>query len=308
VAHLGVVMHAGCGLVLDLIASPLRTHDMGTAVALHATLQRGDVLVGDRGFCSYAHIALIAQKGVEAVLRAHQRQIICFGPRRHATAKRQRTGGPTSRFVRSLGRDDQVVEWVKPSWVPTWASDEQYALLPDRLAVREVAYAVRRKGYRTRRVTLVTTLLDAQRYTREALAELYVQRWQIEVNFRHLKGTLGMDVLRCRTVDGVMKELWMFVLVYNLVRTVMLAAAQRQCVDPARISFVDTLRWLCHRRAHEPLTDLLVNPHRQGRIEPRVRKRRPKQYADMTRPRAQLHNQLKNQPLNWDFPFAASEA
>jgi len=297
VAHLGAVVHAASGLVLDLIASPLRTHDMATAAGLHATLGEGDVLVGDRGFCSYAHLALIALDGLHAVLRAHQRQIICFGPRRHAKAKRQAKGGPTSIFVRRLGRKDQLVQWVKPKTVPAWMTDQQYAALPARLTVRELAYTVRIRGRRTRHVTLVTTLTDPARYPREALADVYQQRWQIEVNFRHLKETLGMDVLRCQSVDGVMKELWMFMLVYNLVRAVMLAAARRQDVDPDRISFVDTLRWLRYRRTNTPLVNLIVNPIRDGRIEPRVRKRRPKPYPRMTRPRHQLRKELTNQTL-----------
>ncbi len=294
VAHLCAIMHAGSGMILDLMASPLRTHDMADAVKHHEKMKPGDVLVGDRGFCSYAHLALISLGAMYAVFRAHQRQIICFGKRRHGAAKQKRRGEPTSIFVRSLGHQDQVVRWVKSPHRPKWMSGEQFASLPDSLLLRELAYPVRRKGFRTRHITLVTTLVDADCYSKQELARLYFERWEIETNFRHLKQTMEMDVLRCQTVDGVMKELWMFAMVYNLVRAAMMKAAHRQGVPPNRISFVDALRFLRHVKLGQCLCDLIVNPHREGRIEPRVVKRRPKQYKHMQQPRDKLRKHLEN--------------
>ena len=122
------------------------------------------------------------------------------------------------------------------------------------------------------------------RYPKEKLAEAYGLRWTIETAFAHLKTTMKMDVLRCQTVRGVQKELTMFLLVYNLVRMTLLEAAQRQGVSPDRISFVDALRWLATARPGEELPDLVVNPLRPGRAEPRVRKRRPKQYPLLQQP------------------------
>ena len=116
--------------------------------------------------------------------------------------------------------------------------------------------------------------------------------WKIETNFRHLKTTKGMDVLKCKTVDGVLKELAVFVLVYNLVRLVMLRAAQRQETPPDRISFIDALRWLRDARGRDEVIDLIVNPLRPGRVEPRVIKRRMKEYPLMKRPRDELRQRL----------------
>ena len=120
--------------------------------------------------------------------------------------------------------------------------------MPNSIVVRELRYQIAQPGCRTREVTLVTTLLDPILYPAIELAELYAQRWQIETNLRHLKQTLHMDVLRTKTVAGVQKELLMFALVYNLVRLVMLRAAERQGVPPDRISFTDAMRWLRHAR------------------------------------------------------------
>jgi len=291
VAHLLVLFHAHSGSLLKTLALPLRTHDVSQAAALHAELHEGDVLVGDRAFASYAHLALCRGRGLHGVFRAHQKQLISFRPRRRRAAKGER-GKPHSRWLKRLGQHDQLVEYFKPKRRPAWMSREDFARLPDSLVVRELRYTIRQRGYRTRVVTLVTTLLDPVLYPAEALAELYGLRWQVEINLRHLKQTLKMDVLRCRTVDGVRKELTLFVLVYNLVRRVMRAAARRQKVAPNRISFVDAWRWLRHARPEDVLPDLVVNPDRPGRVEPRVRKRRPKEFPVMKRPRAELRKAL----------------
>lgn len=295
VAHMLAVMEAGSGLLLDIIASPLRTHDMRHARDAHARLQPGDILLADRGFCSYAHVALILRAHLHAVMRAHQKQIISFKPYRKMATQHDAKGRPRSRWIKRLGYLDQIVEYRRHSNVPKWMSREEYEALPDRLIVRELRYRVPRRGYRTQWINLVTTLLDAERYPANELAELYGQRWQIETNLRHLKQTLGMDVLKCKSVDGVLKEMFVFAIVYNLVRLTMLKAARRQQTEPDRISFIDTLRWLCHASPGEPLCELIVNPRRQGRIEPRVIKRRLKEYDLMKQPRAKLRKRLKRQ-------------
>src|SRR5262249_23062878 len=147
-------------------------------------------------------------------------------------------------------------------------------------------------GCRVQQITLVTTLLDARRYSKRALARLYATRWQVETNLRHLKQTMKMDVLRCETFVGVMKELQMFAVAYNLLRLVMVHAARRQQVKPDRISFVYALRWLRHAEPGEELRDLIVNPERPGRTQPRVRKRRAKPYKVLTKPREILRAAL----------------
>jgi hypothetical protein len=174
---------------------------------------------------------------------------------------------------------------------------EEYARLPDSIVVREVRYTITEPGRRTRVVTLVTTLLDPERYSAQELARLFGLRWQVETNLKHLKQTLGMDVLRCTTVEGVLKELTLFVLVYNLVRRVMCEAGRRQDVLPDRISFIDAWRWLRHACPGDALPNLVVNPLRPGRWEPRVRKRRPKEFPVMKRPRDVLRKELRTKKV-----------
>jgi len=297
VAHFLALMHAGTGMITKVLTAPLRTHDMSGMVELHPELQKGDVLAADRAFCSFAHLALLGLRGVQAVFRIHQRQIVDFtAGRPHVepskTSQQDMKGMPRSRWIRAFGLEDQLVEWFRPDEPPTWMTDEQYATLPDSLEVRELRYRVDRKGFRTQEVTLVTTLVDAQAYSAEELALVYYRRWSIETNFGHLKTTMKMDVLKCETVEGVLKELAVFVLVYNLVRLVMVEAASRQQVDVDRISFIDALRWLQSAEPDEELPKLVVNPSRPNRYEPRVRKRRPKQYPLMTKPRKVLKQKL----------------
>ncbi len=172
---------------------------------------------------------------------------------------------------------------------------QEYESLPSSLVVRELRVPIRTPGCRVRELTLVTTLLDRRRYPPEVLARLYEKRWSVEVNLRHLKQTLGMDVLRCETWRGVWKELLVFVLVYNLVRRVMVEAARQQDVEPERISFADAWRWLREARCGEELPPLRVNPCRPGRVEPRVKKRRPKPYDLMNKPRSVLRHKLLHQ-------------
>jgi hypothetical protein len=255
------------------------------------------VLVADCGFCSFAHLALLLQRGVHGLLRVHQRTIVDFTPgRAHVLPGKgksdRKKGKPRSRWLRRLGPADQIVEWLKPTTKPRWMGAEQFAALPAAIVVRELRYSIQEKGFRPTEITLVTTLLDSELYSLSDLASLFCQRWQIETNFGHLKTTMNMDVLKCKTVDGVLKELQVFALVYNLVRQVMLEAASRQNVDLNRISFIDALRWLQTARPGDELPALVVNPYRPNRLEPRVRKRRPKPYPLMTKPRPQLKKEL----------------
>jgi hypothetical protein len=295
-AHVLALFDAHTGYLLHAVPAPLRTHDMAHAACVHHGLKRGDVLVGDRAFCSYAHLALCRQRGLHGLFRAHQRLLISFRPRRRHAPRggtaAQCKGLPRSRWLRRLGHRDQVVEYYKPDDKPDWLSDADYAALPDTLTVRELRFRVRIPGRRVREITVVTTLLDPQRYSAKALAKVYEQRWQVEINLRHLKTTLKMDVLRSETFLGIMKELQVFVIVYNLVRRVMAEAARQQQVPPSRISFADALHWLQEARPGDELPRLKVNPERPNRVEPRVRKRRPKQFDLMNKPRAVLRKAL----------------
>jgi hypothetical protein len=276
---------AATGLILDLMAFPLFTNEISKVWMLHPLLGVGDLLVGDRGLCSYAHLALLAAAKAFGLFRIPDRkQIVSFRPHRKHGGK----GQPKSRWIKRLGKHDQLVEWLKPSHKPKWMTRQQYASLPDSLLVREVRCRLPRKGQRTFCVTIVTTLLDPLAYPKEKILELYGVRWQVETHFAELKTTLKMRRIKCKTVKGVQKELAIYCLVYNLVHAVMLKAAQRQNVPPDRISFIDTVRWLASADPQEMMPDLVENPKRPDRHEPRVIKDLQDTYRKMTQPRSVL--------------------
>ena len=292
------------GMILQLTMTCLGCHEMSQLTGPHGRLAPGDVLLADRGFCSFSHLFLLGKMSVDAVFPVHQRQLVDFTPHRPSRTKKGKNKGdryeggvPSSRFVRKLGHEDQLVEWVKPTSKPVWMSQAQFDELPRTLLVREIGYRVTERGRRTRRVIIATTLLSAIRYPKDEIAKLYGLRWRIETSFRHLKQTMKMDQLKCQTPDGVAKELMVYVLVYNLVRSAMTLAAMRQNVSAWRISFVDALRWLC-TGDHEWMPDLIVNPSRTDRWCPRVKKRRMKEYDLMMQPRSMYKQPSADEEVN----------
>ena len=262
VAKLLGLLDVATGLFVDMLALPLFVHDLRHVVRLHSVLRAGDVLLGDRAFCSFAHVALLDAAGVFACFRLHQRR----------TAKR---GG--------------VDRWTRGRRPPAWMTQRQWDQLPAHLDVRIVRYTVTAPGRRTRHVVLATTLLDERLWPDAKLAELYGRRWEVETCFGHLKTTMRMNVLKCQSVDGVQKELAVYLLVYNLVRLAMLRRARARGVSVGRVSFADALRWVCSRMLGlSGVAELIINPLRAGRREPRVIRRRMKEYNLMKRPRAEL--------------------
>jgi Transposase DDE domain len=286
------------GMLLRSTTAPLRSHEMSQTAAISGELEPGDIVLGDRGFCSYAHLALLVQRALHGVFRIHQKQIVDFTPGRPGGRRGSKDlpGMPRSRWVLANGESDHVVVWFKPKRKPSWMTAEEYAKLPEEIKVRELRYRVQVPGYRVREITLVTTLLDATRYSASALAELYYRRWQVEINFKHIKISMKMDVLRCETVEGVLKELAVFALAYNLVRSAMAESADLKGVEPERISLVDAVRWLIGVEEAD-VSVLVVNPSRRGRAAPRVVKRRPKQYMRMTKPRSVMRKELLDKEL-----------
>lgn len=249
------------GLFMQMLALPVLVYETNHTVALHPLLQRGDILLGDRAFCSFAQVTLLSLRGVFCCFRLRGNRKIT------ATRGRQR--------------------WNKPKAAPVWMDAQQFALLPAFLDVRLVSYNIRHPGFRTKQVTVATTLLDERLWPDVSIAQLYRHRWEVETCFNHLKTTLGMNMLKCKSVDGVMKELAMYLLVYNLVRLAMLRAARQQRVCVSRISFVDALRWLCCRMLGlRGTAELIINPNRSGRVQPRVIRTRLKQYDLLVRPRS----------------------
>jgi hypothetical protein len=278
------------GMVLEALCLPLCTHEQSGVWRLHPMLGPGDLLVGDRGFCSYVHLAMLHLRGVAGLFRMHQRQIVDFRPGRRPRRQGQR-GRPRCRVVRRLGKLDQVVAWPRPAGRPKWMAmlATQFQSLPAELHVRELRYHLKGRGRRTRVVTIATTLLDPGLYPRDKVAELYGLRWSVETHFAELKTTLRMRRVKSRTPDGVRKELAVYCLVYNLVRAVMLRAAARQGTTPDRVSFTDALRWLLSAATPgEEVAALVINPRREGRHEPRVIKDLQDTYRKMTLPRTQM--------------------
>jgi putative transposase len=246
------------------------------------------------------HLAMLQACGVMACFRLHQRQTVDFRSGRKSRdqfAKGQRIGKPTSTFLRRLGYHDQVVSWKRPPKMPQWMTAAQWALIPESLEVRELQYTIRANGQRTRVVTIATTLLDPLLYPKDAVAELYGVRWQAETHFAELKTTLKMRKLKCKTEDGIRKEMAIYCLIYNLVRAVMVKAAAQQGVTPDRISFIDTIRWLTLAKPGETIPKLVVNKKRD-RHEPRVIKDLQDTYRKMTRPRHELQKELKTQGIS----------
>jgi hypothetical protein len=297
VPKLLALFDAFTGMVVEMLGFALYTHEQSKVWMLHPLLKAGDLLVGDRGFCSFFHLAMLQERGVLACFRCHQRQIVDFRPRRKSRdqlAKADRTAQPTSQFVRRLGKHDQIVRWKRPPKPPAWMTAEQWESLPEWLEVRELRYTLASKGQRTHVVTIATTLLDETRYLKQDVTELYAMRWRVETRFAELKTTLKMRKLKSKTPEGVLKELAVYCLVYNMVRAVTAAAGLRQKVTPERISFIDALRWLLLAQPGAPIPDLIINPIRH-RHEPRVIKDLQDTYQKMRHPRAELKKALNNE-------------
>lgn len=299
VAHVLGLFDARTGVWEADVVSPLRTGDVNNTPQVHDRIGEGDVVLGDDAFSTYAHVALLLQGNMNALFPNHHKRIVDFTPGRPHGEPGKRSnakfkGMPSSRWIRSLGEEDQLVEWFKPVDKPGWMTQEQFDALPASIIVREVRRTVRRKGFRPITVTVITTLLDERKYPAEELIKLRMSRWVVETDLRHLKTTLGMDLLHCETVEGVKKEVAVFQIVYNLVRVVMMEGARRQGVPLDRVSFADALAWVRHAGPEDELPDLVVNPYRPDRVEPRAVKRRPKEYDRLTKPREELRKALKN--------------
>jgi hypothetical protein len=246
-----------------------------------------DVVLADRGFCSYVDIARLAQRGADVVLRLHQARSSDF------------------REGRRLGPEDCLVAWTRPKWIPSFGIDRaELEQLPEEIILRMVRTTRAPPGFRSSEIVVVTTILDPEEAFTDDLLALYRDRWMAELNLRSLKTVLGMDVLRGRSVGVVRKEVLMHALLYNLIRVLMWEAAMATEEYPRRLSFTGTLHrlrslgrrlldgagWRCE--APGQMATLLawiaadVAPDRPGRSEPRRRKRRPKNYSLLTKPRA----------------------
>ena len=281
-------------LVTGMHAAPAQTGDLKHVHELHPSLKPGDVLVGDRAFCSYVHLAMLSEAGTHGVFRMSASRHMPFpaktGEGERHSHDQHRCQEP--RLVTMISQDDQVVEIVKPRNRPKHIDAETFAKIPSKMTVRAVRYRVEQPGWRTHEITLMTNLLDSATYSAADLAALYLSRWRIEVNFRHLKRTLGMDRLKCQSLDGVKRELLMFALVYNAVCAVRTLAAMAQNAALPRVSFVDALRCLVVNASDGVITlldpgEIKLWPLRPPRSHPRKLKRSNSQYPIMKTPRHQ---------------------
>jgi hypothetical protein len=276
------------GALLDFARSSIHVHESILFGQLMATLKKGDIVLADRGFGSFHAFWNLSQAGVDALMRLNGARKVDF------------------RKGVKLGPDDRLIAWKKPAQRPKGCTQEQYDALPASMILRHVRLTVSSRGHRTQTITLVTTLLDPVAYPLPQLGELYLQRWSVELHFREIKITLGMDVLRCQTPAMVEKEVMMHAVSYNLVRSLMQEAAIRHQVDLTRISFKGTLDTLQHWSANleamrgmprkqqallGTMFELIANdlvPLRPDREEPRTKKRRPKNYHLLTKPRHEM--------------------
>lgn len=284
VMYLCTLLSLASGALLDFAHGSGNGNELALWRQLWGLLRVGDIVLGDSKYSSYADLALLKARGVDVVARLARRKT-------------------DFRKGRIVGIKDHITCWYAAKLPPAWLGSQS---LPSELTVRELCFSVEVPGFRTETIRLVTTLLDAEKYSKTGLAELFFSRWQIEVRLRDIKSMLGMDILRTKTPERARKELWMFLASYNLLRTLMYSAAQSAKVPVARVSFQG-----CRQRLHASATRLRsgrsfvrqyrkllrelaqdLNPDRPFRVEPRAKKRRPKQYDLLNKPRAVLRAKL----------------
>jgi putative transposase len=292
IARLVVLLSLATAMVKDMAIGPYAGKETGETALLRELLERfqsGDIMLADRYFCSYFMMALLLERGVDLVARLHQARTADF---RRGTR---------------LGPGDHLVEWQRPA-KPEWMDQETYERMPASIRVREVEVQVQQPGFRVDSFVVVTTLTDADQYSRDDLAELYHQRWLAELDIRSIKCTLGLDVLRCKSPEMVRRELWTGLLAYNLIRQTMLQAALQAGRSPRQLSFAAALQkiaasWATILVSQDAVALLLIEIHlgdlathpvgdRPDRVEPRAIKRRPKPQRLLMQPRQQARAAL----------------
>ncbi len=293
VAKLVAMFCWASGAVLDVAVGPYRSNELALWRQLWGQLKAGDVVLGDRFFGAYADLAQLRARGCDGVFRLR-------GSRARALNFRQ---------GRRLGQNDRLFTWSRPAQCPRTLTPEEFALLPETLTVRVLRFDTQIKGFRSRRILVVTTLLDPKAFPLEKIAALYRDRWTVELRIREVKTTLQMEVLRGRSEDIVRKEIYLHFLAYNLIRALMWQAAHTHSHPLHRLSFAGTLQrfqavapYLClfagtPHAVH--LYQLLLSwiardhvPERPNRVEPRALKRRLKPYDLLTRPRKEMQKAL----------------
>jgi hypothetical protein len=278
------VFSLATGALLDYAKGNKHQHELGLLQRLMHQFKAGDLVLADRGFSTYTLLALLLNRAVHGLFRLHQA--------RPADLRRGKR----------LGKNDRLFVWLKPCQRPRYLPKLLWKGIPEQLSVRVLRFSLHVPGFRVHSVTLVTTLLDPEKYPAQELAFLYARRWQVELWFRDIKTSMGMEVLRCKSPKMVHKELEMFLIAYNLIRCFMAEASLRYDVSMGWLSFkgtVDSVRQFAgaiaqarsskkQKQLLEKLIEVIARdrlPERSGRHEPRAVKRRPKPYQLLNRPR-----------------------
>lgn len=294
IARLVVLISLATAMVSSMAIGPYtgkETGEMALMRQLLGQLDPNDILLTDRYFCSYFMIARLLWMRVDFVARLHH-------ARKTDCQRAQR-----------LGKNDYQIVWTRPK-KPDWMDQETYDEIPESLTLRQIDFEVSEPGFRVESLTVVTTLTDAKKYTRDDIAELYHKRWLIELDIRSIKVTLGMDVLRCKSPEMVRKEIWTCLLAYNLTRKTMLQAAKRHKLSPRQLSFTAAMQTLAASwetlPTHDQRTQLSLieaqidslasqivgKPSRANRIEPRAVKRRPKPHRLLNTTREEARQKI----------------
>jgi hypothetical protein len=295
IARIAAVFSLACGAVLDVGIcrySGKGQSELGMLRTLWTIFRPGDVMLADRLMCAWTEMVVLQERGVDCVCRL--------------TSHRQ----ADFRRGKRLGQGDHIVRWLKPT-KPRSIDRATYDALPELLMVRECRVRVEQPGFRVKTLIIATTLLDADQFTKDDLAQLYRARWNAELDLRSLKQTLQMDILRCKTPELVRKELWTHILAYNLIRTVMAQAAAQHDIEPRTISFKGAVQTLeafhpvialqgdgdatSRMQLYEQLLAAIAThkvADRPDRYEPRRKKRRPKPYDRLMKPRWQAKRDL----------------
>nr|WP_319563678.1 IS4 family transposase [uncultured Rhodoferax sp.] len=285
-ARLVIVICLATGAALDMAIGPYSgkgTGELGLVRSLLKGFSPGDVMLADALYCNYFLIATLMAAGVDVLFEQNGARITDF------------------RRGKSLGTREHLVCWPKPTSRPEWMTPEQYAHFPDELTVREVKVAHQ---------VLVTTMLDHHVVSKDDLSVLYARRWNVELDLRNLKTTTGMDVLSCQTPQMNEKQLWVHLLTYNVIRLLIAQAACNAGIDPRELSFKHTVqlwtewvsRGLSATKDNGRLFTLIAQCRvgsRPDRIEPRMRKRRPKPYPWLKVPRAHARRKIKIHGHDW---------
>ena len=289
VARLEALFCWATGAIVDGVIGSLHTAELPLFRKLWHHFQPGDVVLCDRAYCAYVDMVRLLQRGVFCVFRLHHGRNADF------------------RRGKRLGKNDRLVTWQRPQWLKSMGiSKEEFAALPETLTVRMVRVASAPKGFRSRTIVVATTLLDPIETPADEIRALYRDRWMAELNLRSIKVQLGMDILRGKSVDVVTKEIIMHLVEYNLIRLLMWHAAREHDCDLHRLSFTGTLhRWrdvlplMLRARSRAEALQLVTCllrwiaadpvPDRPNRVEPRRKKRRPKAYSLLNKPRSWYH-------------------